>query len=165
VRFLTAPDFANKLPNLFFYLHVAFLVHTYLILYQKLSEKSNSKKQEVFLMDLIKVMKAFSTQPDCIEYLEQLRWKESPECLHCESLNVRRRNEHEIGRVGRWNCHDCRATFKVTHGTIFHGTKIPLQKWFLAIVLKKSKSKTTYCVIFYLFTITYLRIYIQEKSR
>jgi len=44
VRFLTAPDFANKLPNLFFNLHLAFLVHTYLILFQKLSEKSNSKK-------------------------------------------------------------------------------------------------------------------------
>lgn len=61
---------------------------------------------------------------------------------HCESLNVRKRNEHEIGRVGRWNCHDCRATFKVTHGTIFHGTKIPLQKWFLAIVLMANAKKS-----------------------
>lgn len=93
-------------------------------------------------MDLIKVMKTFSTQEDCIEYLERLRWKESPECPHCESLNVRRRNEHEIGRVGRWNCYDCRATFKVTHGTIFHGTKIPLQKWFLAIALMANAKKS-----------------------
>ena len=93
-------------------------------------------------MDLIKVMKTFSTQEDCIEYLERLRWKESPECPHCKSLNVRRRNEHEVGRVGRWNCHDCRATFKVTHGTIFHGTKIPLQKWFLAIALMANAKKS-----------------------
>ena len=40
-----------------------------------------------------------------------------------------------MGRVGRWHCKDCQASFKVTHGTVFHGTQIPLQKWFLAIAL------------------------------
>ena len=24
------------------------------------------------------------------------------ECPHCESTRVRRRNEHDIGRIGRW---------------------------------------------------------------
>ena len=75
-------------------------------------------------MDLIKVMKTFSTQADCIEYLERLRWKESPKCPHCESLNVRKRNEHEIGRVGRWNCHDCRAGRSCTGWTRRRTTRI-----------------------------------------
>lgn len=93
-------------------------------------------------MDLIKIMETFPTQEDCIAYLERLRWAGSPECPHCESTHVRQRNEHETGRIGRWNCHDCRSTFKVTHGTIFQGTKIPLQKWFLAIALMGNAKKS-----------------------
>ena len=93
-------------------------------------------------MDVIRVMEAFPTQEHCIASLEQLRWQGSPECPHCQSLSVRRRNAQEIGRIGRWNCHACPATFKVTQGTIFHGTKIPLQKWFLAIALMANAKKS-----------------------
>ena len=93
-------------------------------------------------MDLIKIMETFPTQEDCIAYLERLRWQGSPECPHCESEHVRQRNEKKIGRIGRWNCHDCRTTFKVTHGTIFQGTKISLQKWFLAISLMANAKKS-----------------------
>ena len=57
-------------------------------------------------MDLIKITETFSTQEACIAYLEHLRWQGSPECPHCKSTHVRRRNEHDIGRIGRWNCED-----------------------------------------------------------
>ena len=46
-------------------------------------------------MDLVKVMEAFPTQEACIAYLERLRWQGSPECPHCESTRVKRRNEHD----------------------------------------------------------------------
>ena len=41
---------------------------------------------------------------------------------------------------------DCNASFKVTHGTVFHRTQIPLQKWFLAIalILNAKKSISSY---------------------
>lgn len=95
-------------------------------------------------MDLIKVMERFPTQESCIAYLEQVRWgkKGYPHCPHCGTTDVARRSETETGRIGRWNCHDCQATFKVTHGTVFHGTKIPLQKWFLAITLIANAKKS-----------------------
>ena len=94
-------------------------------------------------MDLIKIMETFSTQAECIAYLERLRWQGSPECPHCESTHVRRRNEHDTGRIGRWNCHACKSTFKVTHGNpMFQGTKIPLQKWFLSISLMGNAKKS-----------------------
>ena len=86
-------------------------------------------------------MEAFPTQEACIAYLERLRWHGSPECPHCESAHVKRRNESEIGRIGRYNCHECQSTFKVTHGTIFQGTKTRLQKWFLAISLMETNAK------------------------
>ncbi len=93
-------------------------------------------------MDLVTVLETFPTQAYCIEYLERLRWQGSPECPHCESTHVRKRNERDTGRIGRWNCHECQSTFKVTHGTIFQGTKIPLQKWFLAISLMANAKKS-----------------------
>ena len=77
-------------------------------------------------MDLIKIMEIFPDQAPCIAYLEQQRWEGSPECSHCESTHVNKRNETATGRIGRWNCHDCHSTFKVTSGTMFTGTKIAL---------------------------------------
>ena len=50
-------------------------------------------------------------------------------------IEVKRKKEDGEGRVGRFHCSACKASFKVTHGTVFHGTKIPLQKWFMAIAL------------------------------
>ena len=93
-------------------------------------------------MDLIKVMEQCPDQEACILHLEKVRWKGKPQCPHCESEHVGRRKETKLGRPGRWNCHDCHATFKVTCGTVFHGTKIELQKWFLAISLMVNAKKS-----------------------
>ena len=93
-------------------------------------------------MDLLKVVERFPDQEACIAHLEKIRWKGKPKCPHCESKNVGRRNETKVGRIGRWNCHDCKVAFKVTCGTVFHGTKIALQKWFLAIALMMNAKKS-----------------------
>ena len=86
-------------------------------------------------MNLIEVMERFPDQESCIDHLERIRWRGKPVCPHCGSLDVVRKKEEGVGRVGRFHCSACKASFKVTHGTVFHGTKIPLQKWFLAISL------------------------------
>ena len=93
-------------------------------------------------MNIVEVMEMFPTQSDCIAYLERLRWQGLPECPHCASTHVRKRKEYAVGRIGRWNCHSCRSTFKVTHGTVFQGTKIPLQKWFLTLSLMANAKKS-----------------------
>lgn len=92
-------------------------------------------------MNLIDVFERFPDQESCIEHLERIRWDGTPVCPKCGSIGVVRKKEDGIGRVGRWNCHDCKASFKVTHGTVFHGTKIPLQKWFMAIALTLNAKK------------------------
>lgn len=61
--------------------------------------------------------------------------------VHIVGLNVVRKTEDGVGRVGRYHCHDCGASFKVTCGMVFHGTKIPLQKWFMAIALIMNAKK------------------------
>ena len=93
-------------------------------------------------MNLIEVMERFPDQESCIAHLERIRWGGKVVCPHCESKGVVRKNEEGIGRVGRYHCHDCGASFKVTCGTVFHGTKIPLQKWFMAIALIVNAKKS-----------------------
>ena len=93
-------------------------------------------------MNLIEVMKRFPKQESCISHLEHIRWRSNPYCPHCGSVSVKRKKECGEGRIGRWNCHDCHASFKVTCGTMLHGTKIALQKWFLAISLVMNAKKS-----------------------
>ena len=93
-------------------------------------------------MDLIKVMERFPDQEACPAHLEKIRWKGSPKCPHCEGTHIGRWTETEEGRIGRWNCHACEVSFKVTCGTVFHGARIALQKWFLAISLITNAKKS-----------------------
>ncbi len=93
-------------------------------------------------MDILSVMERFPDQAACIEHLEEIRWQNKPRCPKCEGLNPTRKNESGLGWIGRWHCTDCGASFKVTSGTIFAGTKIPLQKWFLAITLMANAKKS-----------------------
>lgn len=93
-------------------------------------------------MNLLEVMKRFPDQETCIKHLEKIRWKDKPKCVHCESENITRKKEKGNGRIGRWLCNDCKASFKVTSGTLFHGMKIPLQKCFLAISLIVNAKKS-----------------------
>ena len=81
-----------------------------------------------------------SYKESCFEFLEGIRFKEGTYCPHCGSVNVAKKKEQK--HVGRWNCHDCKSSIRVTKGTIFHDTKIPLQKWFLGIVLIANAKKS-----------------------
>lgn len=79
-------------------------------------------------MNIIEVYKRFPTQEDCIVYLEKVKWKEKARCPYCSSINASKmRNEL------RYHCNNCNTSYSVTVGTIFHKTKVDLQKWFLAI--------------------------------
>ena len=95
-------------------------------------------------MNLLTICTRFPTQHDCIAHLEAVRWGDSPLCPHCESDHVARKADGQ--RVGRWNCHACKSSFNVLSGTIMQKTKIPLQKWFLAIglIVNAKKSLSSY---------------------
>ena len=91
-------------------------------------------------MDLLKVFHKWPTHESCIEYLEQVRWGLIPACPLCRSVDVARKVDGY--RVGRWNCYGCKSSFNVLSGTIFQKTKVPLQKWFLAIALILNAKKS-----------------------
>ncbi len=93
-------------------------------------------------MNLLEVMERFPDQESCIKFLESVRWGDEPKCTHCGSNRVNSRHERKENLIGRYNCQDCKASFKVTCNTIFHRTKMPLQKWFLAISLMINAKKS-----------------------
>lgn len=91
-------------------------------------------------MNLLTIFTRFPDQEACIEYLERVRWGDNAHCPNCGSTSVARKGDG--GRVGRWNCHDCKSSFNVLSKTIFEKTRIPLQKWFLAIGLIVNAKKS-----------------------
>lgn len=86
-------------------------------------------------MNIIQIFEQFPTQEDCIAHLEQARWSDKPVCPYCGSQNTAKSEK-------RHRCYDCKTGFSVTVGTIFHHTHMPLQKWFLAIMLILNAKKS-----------------------
>jgi transposase-like protein len=91
-------------------------------------------------MNLVSIFRQFPDQQACIAHLEQVRWGDHPSCPHCAGYDVARKRENQ--RIGRWNCHSCKSSFNVLSGTVMQKTKVPLQKWFLAITLMQNAKKS-----------------------
>ena len=91
-------------------------------------------------MNIVQVFRLFPDHESCIRYLEKVRWGDTPCCPYCESQDVKPKKENE--KIGRWNCHSCKSSFNVLSGTMFQGTKIDLQKWFVAIALIVNAKKS-----------------------
>ena len=81
-------------------------------------------------MDIIEVFEKFPTQEDCIQHLEFVRWNHVPTCPYCNSTN-----STSMPNESRHHCNNCKTSYSVTVGTIFHHTHLPIQKWFLAVSL------------------------------
>ncbi len=85
-------------------------------------------------MNIIQIFERFPTQQDCIVHLEKARWGDKPLCPYCGSDNTAPHRHRHC-------CNPCGTSFSVTVGTIFHHTHLPLQKWFLAIMLMLNAKK------------------------
>jgi len=86
---------------------------------------------------MMEMAQTFDNEEKCLLYLSNLRWPEGPVCPHC--------GEHRTinwlkSRKVYW-CGDCKKQFSVRIGTIFEETRIPMQKWFMAIWLLTSHKK------------------------
>lgn len=81
-------------------------------------------------MELGDIYQRFPRATDCSTYLERIYWQGEPRCPYCAA---RYSSAETIAR--RHHCHACHTGFSVTVGTVFHRSHLPLQKWFLAIVL------------------------------
>ncbi|HXM67832.1 MAG TPA: IS1595 family transposase [Candidatus Acidoferrum sp.] len=81
-------------------------------------------------MTLIDVINLFDTDDKCRELLVRLRWPYDVDCLRCHGPVVELATTKQL-----FYCKDCDYQFSVTAGTIFNDSHLPLQKWFLAVLL------------------------------
>ncbi len=77
------------------------------------------------------------------QWLEAQRWPDGPVCSHCGSMAVTpiKRKAGSSTRLGVYQCNDCRGQFTVTTGSVMERSKIPLNKWLLAMHLMASSKK------------------------
>lgn len=81
-------------------------------------------------IDLHDLKILFPDNASSMKFLESIRWGKGPVCPHCGSKRVTSfKNEH------RHHCNTCNISFSATVNTVFHNTRIPLQKWFSAVAL------------------------------
>jgi transposase-like protein len=70
----------------------------------------------------------------CRAYLSRLRWPAGVECPRCgEAARLL-----WLASRSKWNCYECRYQFSVTAGTVFHGSHLPVWKWFVAVQMMLS---------------------------
>jgi hypothetical protein len=91
---------------------------------------------------LIEVTKAFATEEQCLAYLEAKRWPNGVRCLTCGSKDISRitrkvSNKTDNKRAQLYQCLEptCKQQFSATTGTIFNGSHLSLDKWYMAIAL------------------------------
>jgi transposase-like protein len=87
----------------------------------------------------------FQDEETAREHLEAMRWPDGAVCPHCDSGDVykltAKAHSKKPVRPGVYKCAECREQFTVTIGTIFEDSKVPLNKWLLAIHLLCASKK------------------------
>jgi transposase-like protein len=69
----------------------------------------------------------FPDEGSCLAYLERVRWPDGFDCPRCGAVGPPWRSAR-----GLLACRKCPGQVSVLSGTIFHRTRSPLRKWFLA---------------------------------
>lgn len=85
---------------------------------------------------LLDLVKAFPDEQAAIAHFTSLRWAEKEYCPHCGGEKIYHFSDGKTHKCGA-----CRKKFTIRVGTIFEDSKIPFQKWFMAIYLTTSHKK------------------------
>jgi transposase-like protein len=79
---------------------------------------------------LFEFQERFPTEESCRVHLFKIRWPEGYSCPRCGH------EKHSfISTRNLYQCRRCSYQVSVTAGTVFHKTRVPLRKWFWAILL------------------------------
>ena len=77
----------------------------------------------------------FKTEEDCERYLFEIKYSGQYKCKKCGSERFYRRKSVKFKRKRIIECAACKKLESLTANTVFHGTKLPLLKWFWAYYL------------------------------
>ena len=83
-------------------------------------------------MSLSEFFQMYGTEEQCEKSLLNAHWPHGYECDRC---GHRHAVKFQAKSTTYWQCSKCKHQTSVRSGTIFHGSKLPLTKWFQAIFL------------------------------
>lgn len=75
------------------------------------------------------------------KWVEAHVWPDGPVCPHCGSIERLAKMQGKKTRFGLYKCYACRKQFRVTVGTIFEKSHIPLHIWLQAMFLIAGSKK------------------------
>ena len=81
-------------------------------------------------------LNTFNSEKACRKHFEAVRFAGGDFCPHCKHDKIMRFSDGK-----RYRCHKCKQDFTIKTGTLFGESKIPLQKWFIAIYLLTTSKK------------------------
>lgn len=97
---------------------------------------SVQEKPEV--LSLYEFFKKFPDEEAARTFFEVKRWSNGKYCPHCGSISVAECKDH---KPMPYRCKDCRKHFSVRTGTTLEESRLPLQKWLMAIYMMTTARK------------------------
>lgn len=85
---------------------------------------------------LVEFLAHFKDEDTCKAYFEKIRFAQGEYCPHCNHSKINRFSDGK-----RFRCAKCKQDFTIKTKTVFGESKIPLQKWFVAIYLLSVNKK------------------------
>lgn len=86
---------------------------------------------------------ACADEAKAMEFMEKMRWGDSPYCPHCNSVEVYQMKSASGERNKRflWRCKDCKKQFTVRIGTVMQESRVALRHWCYALWRSMSSKK------------------------
>jgi transposase-like protein len=85
--------------------------------------------------------KHFHDEHAAFAYLESKVWPNGPVCSRCGGIDRISKMRGKSTRIGLYKCYQCRKPFRVTVGTVFEASHVPLRVWLQAVHLMASSKK------------------------
>lgn len=89
-------------------------------------------------LSLYDFFKKFPTEGSARIFFETKRWSNGRYCPHCGSYSTA---ECPNAKPMPYRCRDCRSYFSVRTGTTLESSRLPLQKWLMAIYMMTTARK------------------------
>ena len=89
-------------------------------------------------MSLLEFAARFSNEQSCWDYLGKMRWSEGFECPKCKNDTYCFLNRRNV-----FQCNKCKKQQSAIAGTLFHKSRVPLQKGFWCIYFMATSNKGT----------------------